>query len=495
MQNLIPQRCRRPSAVWARCVCAAAIAGAAACDEPDAAPTGLPRAQYARAQVTAVDARVIVLPTLGGTSTSAADINDAGQVVGASTTAAGVDHAFLWTPTDGMRDLGTLGGTHSSARAINEAGWVVGMSASTVGKSETHAFLWTPNEGMRDLGTLRAPISSALGVNDVGQVVGNNIILGLLNRPFLWTRESAMQELPALRGGFASAAEVNNAGQIVGFGTTADGEMHAVLWNAAREIQDLGALGGGLTTASSINDIGQVVGYTWLEERPPRAFLWLPGEGMRDLGTLGGASSQAYAINDGGQVVGYSTTVANDARHAFVWDILDGMVDLLGSTGMSEAVAINNRGQVVGGNRVATLRSQLGPSAFMTGSGFIPAGSHPRDKTHFAFTVKRGDALVPNGRVKVSVSNPSLELESTSIEAFIARGHRAQFWGTGILNGKPARFRVTAVDGEAADNGVWTDAFRIEIWQAATLVFDSEPGAGQAAAAAIEGGSIQLHRE
>jgi probable HAF family extracellular repeat protein len=449
-----------------------------------------------RAQTTVVGADVIVLPTLGGTSTSAADINDAGQVVGSSTTADGVTRAFLWTPTDGMRDLGTLGGTHSDARAINEAGWVVGMSASTVGKSETHAFLWTPNNGMRDLGTLRAPLSYADGVNDAGQVVGNNVLLGLLNRPFVWTPADGMQELPALRGGFASAAAINDAGQVVGFGTTGS-EMHALLWTTSREIQDLGALGGGLTTASGINDLGQVVGHAWLEERPSRAFLWLPGEGMRDLGTLGGASSQAYAINDGGQVVGYSTTAADNARHAFVWDALEGMVDLLAATGMSEAVAINNRGQVVGGNRVATLRFQFSPGAFITGSGFIAVGSRPTSKAHFAFSVKRGDALAPNGKVRCWVSDRSLEFESTVIENLIGDGNRAQFWGTGILNGTPARFRVTAVDGEAPGDHAGRDAFRIELWQAGSLVFDSQPGAGQASAATstIDGGSIQFHRE
>jgi probable HAF family extracellular repeat protein len=29
-------------------------------------------------------------------------------------------HAFLWTDTDGMLDLGTLGGTYSRAAAIND---------------------------------------------------------------------------------------------------------------------------------------------------------------------------------------------------------------------------------------------------------------------------------------------------------------------------------------------------------------------------------------
>lgn len=162
------------------------------------------------------------LGTLGGPSSVAYALNEAGQVVGSADLAGGSPRAFLWQQGL-MRDLGTLGGDSSVAYDINEAGQVVG--SSTLASGARHAFLWE-NGVMRDLGTLpRQNISAARAINDSGQVVGYSRRLESdlkSSMGVIWTASGIRALTSEVRDrspwSITDARDINNRGQIVGQG-------------------------------------------------------------------------------------------------------------------------------------------------------------------------------------------------------------------------------------------------------------------------------------
>ena len=97
-------------------------------------------------------------------------INNVGQVVGQDA----LGQAFLWQGGTAT-PLGTLGGTQSSANDINDSGEIVGWSDVPWGSNVVqHAFKWTSGGNMVDInaGFLNPFSFSAQAVNANGAIVG-----------------------------------------------------------------------------------------------------------------------------------------------------------------------------------------------------------------------------------------------------------------------------------------------------------------------------------
>jgi len=407
---------------------------------------------------------MVDLGTLGGAGNPRAfsiafAVNDAGQVVGSSTVVIGPDlreHAFSWTQAGGMIDLGTLGGIRSTARAVNENGQVVGFSnTAAVGE---HAFSWTQAEGMVDLGTLGGPGSAAWAVNDRGQVVGSSgIVFGSpREHAFSWTQAGGMVDLGTLGGGESIARAVNGSGQVVGNSTTADASLHAFSWTHAGGMVDLGTLGGTTTFAAAVNEGGQVVGAGETSGGADRhAFSWTQAGGMIDLGTLGGGNSIATAVNDRGQVVGHSTTPGG-SWHAFSWTQAGGMVDL-GTLGGSTsfAAAVSDSGAVAGNSdTVETGASHAvqwqpadtpppgNPCAEITGQGELRSNGSRFDLS--ARYKERTQAF--EGQITYSDPSAALTFGSTEISGIDNRGDSATITGSGLAGGLGVTFEIMVSD-------------------------------------------------
>jgi len=219
-----------------------------------------------------------VLP--GGNASYAYGVNESDQVVGYSY----VDdlgelyHAFLWTQSSGMQDIGTLGGLSSGASAINQFGIVVGSSYLSGNAGPYHAFAWTKAGGMEDLGVLgEGTYSGASAVNTSGEIIGYSAFTatGSEIRPFYWTQATGMRPLDNV---YSNAISVNDSGAIVGYSPGRGRFTDAFLWTPANGYQDLNSLvppnsGWNLQVAWGINSSGQIMATGTYQARTHAALL------------------------------------------------------------------------------------------------------------------------------------------------------------------------------------------------------------------------------
>ncbi|MEO8090395.1 MAG: hypothetical protein ABI703_08870 [Gemmatimonadales bacterium] len=232
----------------------------------------------------------------GWTSAAPQDINDAGDVAGTGGIG-GANQAVVWhvsvdgaglVQVAGRESLGIPPGWESSAGfAVNNLGQVAGWISTAAGPN--HAALWTPSpEGwiIEDLGLLPGDYGSgAYGINDQGQVVGWSRPQQGCIHATLWSTQGgklvSARALETQGGCSAEAWAVNNQGQIVGRLTLKSGQ-NATMWSLAPDgstasIKDLGRLSGtggslGVGLSSNVGGVTEVAGFS--QGTTQRATLW-----------------------------------------------------------------------------------------------------------------------------------------------------------------------------------------------------------------------------
>lgn len=230
------------------------------------------------------DEGVRLLGVLPGAAISVGnDINDRGQVVGNSGGGDLLQQPFIWDERRGMRTFATLGGESASATHINNLGQIIGLS-STAAEEGEHLYFRRVNGEVVDLGD-----GIPFGVNDRGFVGFSR----QSQQPpptsdvFLWHFRKGERELrgfPEDRLILPSA--LNDRKHIVGSANQDDQQPHAMRWTPGKGMVFLASLNeSGFSHAADVNEWGTVVGYVDLGFAI-RPFIWRKRSGVRDLTTL-----------------------------------------------------------------------------------------------------------------------------------------------------------------------------------------------------------------
>jgi len=263
-----------------------------------------------------------------------AAINQEGEVAGALIDEQAGSKAAVWSEKTGMRVLGSLPDVpNGRAVAINSEGVVAGY-ATSFSSQASRAFIYRRGQ-LRELphGT------RVYAIDKNGAVVGESYAPGQ-SGPTIW-RDAIPTVIPNCCGG--AARGIGNDGLVVGDIYDKQGRYHAFTWDGKHPPRLL-PFPDDASTVRAINGLGHLVVYT------PTGYILMRGS---TLTRIGAADVAGLALNDRDQVVG-SYGPNPFAPKAFVWDEQHGRIDLNDAIPpnsgwkLERAVAINNRGQIVG---------------------------------------------------------------------------------------------------------------------------------------------------
>jgi len=211
--------------------------------------------------------------------------------------------------------------------------------------------VWTPKTGALHQWHSRPDKTFVHAFNTAGQVGGTLAD----ETAFVGDRQGGVQPLGALSPGqHSDVKSLNNLGQAAGGSGAADGRLHAFIWNAADGMVDLHPAEALESGGLDINRDGQVAGYVVGANGERHAAVLARDAAPQDLGCIATQAevaakchSEAVALNDRGQVIGNMNPF--DTSRAFVWSAVKGLREIEATHGgHTFVIDINNAGQVVG---------------------------------------------------------------------------------------------------------------------------------------------------
>ena len=332
------------------------------------------------------------VPQIASLSMTARAMNASGQIAGtANSNTSAPSYAFRWTPGGTTEQLATLSTFGSAAADINDAGIVVGRpgraelrACDDVARRRQHVDIGRPGHQ-----------SSAQRVSNAGHVLIHDFTA---NEWYVRSPGGVEWPLGHLGGGGTNASDMNNLGHVVGL-SSVGGARHGFFWSESTGMVDIGSLGGEFSLGSYINDNDQVAGRATLPgDNVEVSWFWSASTGLVQIPTLGGDESNPNAINDNGVVVGYVYTATDDERATC------GTL----STGRSSSIArggddINNSGQIIAtrerveGGTVAVLFREPQPDPDPVYEEVVIVGPDPVASSRGEFINDAGRATVYAG--------------------------------------------------------------------------------------------------
>jgi uncharacterized membrane protein len=280
-------------------------------------------------------------------------INEQGFVVGVMSCPLGPFRAFVWWGKGPVVEIEMPEGVNASGAAdINDAGWIVGEAVNASGG---FAFLTVDGRTTLLSRLPNANACEAFGINDAGQIVGRcrNVVTGDPNAAVLWQDERVLDLGTPMKGATNSRADdINRSAQTTGQTSIGSNDRRAVIWSQDGDVL-LPPIPAGFTSEGwAINEAGSVVGrgMTIIEGGYDvfHAYLWTGDEAVDLTGQLGLHDGVGRDINDNGVVVGQAA-----ANKPFVWRggqawLLNNLVVNAGAVIIRNAYSINNDGLITG---------------------------------------------------------------------------------------------------------------------------------------------------